>query len=83
MLGEARLQLSDTGLKRCNLLMQQEVVGLDLGKQGLHERTHGRRCGGPIERRDGRGWTCIVHGGSFADQCRPVKLDVLVLWYQR
>ena len=49
MLAEAGLQLGHAGLQRGDLLVEEKVFGLDLGEQGVHERTHGWGCGGPIE----------------------------------
>ena len=50
MLAEACLQLHHAGLERCKLLVEQELVGLDLGEQALHEGAHGWRGRRPIER---------------------------------
>ncbi len=49
VLAEAGLQLGHTALQRGDLLVEETVVGLELGEQGVHERPHGGGCGGPIE----------------------------------
>lgn len=50
MLGELGFQLSDPHVEGRDLLVEQEVFGLELGAQAMHEGPHGwgRRC--PIER---------------------------------
>ncbi len=50
MLAQAGLQLRHAGLERGDLLVEQEVVGLDLGEQASHEGTHSWGSRGPIER---------------------------------
>jgi hypothetical protein len=75
MLVEAGFKVGDLGLERGNLLMEQEMFSLKLGKQTLNEGTNVRGRRGPVNGRDAR-WRChLVHDGSFADQQVSVKSE--------
>ena len=77
MLFELGFQLSNADLERCDLLVEQEVFGLDVSEQGVHKRAHRRRRGCPIERRDVGRWLDLVHRHSFEDQRPGVKSDAV------
>jgi hypothetical protein len=68
-------QFPDPRLERCDLLVQQEVFGLDLREHPVHEGTHGRRRGGPIERGNLGRRAKLVHRRNFADHRARVKSD--------
>ncbi len=74
---ELRFQLGDAGLQGRDLLLEDKVVGLELGAQGVHERAHGWGRRGPIERGDLRRRGYLMHGCSLAHHGCHVKSDAL------
>ncbi len=75
---ESGFEVGDLRLEGCDLLVEEEMLSLKLGKQALDEGANGWGRGGPIDGRNARWWSHLVHCGSFADKKADVKSDAYV-----